>query len=219
MKYIFYNDSLNFIRNNTKVIIGYFIFIVGMFFLEHFLGYDYDLELFSNIVGLNFNLEGNYLTIFTYLFNIMFFLYLSNSLFTSDLKTNLGNLFLRIKKGHYIIYKMISITFITFLIKGLIYLFIEFLYFIHGVGIESIGILFLKDFFLISILQYLGILLYIVGKKMMKFVLLIFFILILLLGKKMDVDDFSLIWLCVIFLMLIPIIKIIFRKFCTLLFE
>ncbi len=205
MKYILINDILSFIKKYYRYLLGYFIILISMIFIQNIVGFKSDENLFIDIVGLNLDSNGNLYSLLMFLLNLAIHLLVIFQIFDNDIKNGLTNIFLRINKQKWIIYKYISITFINLILRLIVYS-LTFIFFKILSGSLSINIIkyFLINFLFIMLIDYLFLNIYILTKKN-KILLYIVFIITISLGvflKNIRIVDFNIFILLLLNLLL-----------------
>lgn len=121
MKFIIINDIFNFYKKNIKIILMYLIsFVVYIIFSLSMFSYSENYNIFYKALGLKLNYEfASDLLMFG--INIAFYIFVFFSIFLSDFKNGITNIFSRLKKKNYVIYKFISLFLIIIINKMLYY--------------------------------------------------------------------------------------------------
>lgn len=113
MKFILIND-LNTIIKEKKYFLLFFTIFLLLLLGDAFFEINYSIETVKQSLGIYFsNKEVN---ILYFLYNILFILFIAFKLISNDYEYGLNNIFLRISKFKYYIYKSISLYLYIFII-------------------------------------------------------------------------------------------------------
>ncbi len=187
MRYIFINDLFRFFKENIKIIITYFMIIFASSYVRLLTDNFLNQDSFLDIIGLNFSLNGSIWQILFTCLNIGFYIFLAIKVFENNLSSGSENVFLRVSKGKWYIYKVISILIITFLVMFVCYLL---MFIIYGYKINY-GMIFIYNYIYFIFIEIFSILLYIFYYNFKKLFVIIFILLFLII--KYLIIDFRLI--------------------------
>lgn len=187
MRYIFINDLFRFFKENIKIIITYFMIIFASSYVRLLTDNFLNQDSFLDIIGLNFSLNGSIWQILFTCLNISFYIFLAIKVFENNLSSGAENIFLRMSKGKWYIYKVMSILIITFLVMFVCYLL---MFIIYGYKINY-GMIFIYNYIYFIFIEIFSILLYIFYYNFKKLFVIIFILLFLII--KYLIIDFRLI--------------------------
>lgn len=224
MKYIIYNDIRYIVKKERKIVLLYLFIIVMLTFLFSYSNYSIDDNIIIKIFGLDCNFkEFDWIEILSYIFSMSIFILLSFKTYIRDMKNNLENIFLRISKKRWIIYKLISIFISTFLILILGYLIVYLiLIVINNIYSKDIIKLFTKNLLYVYFIQLISIIIYCLFKANCHYIFISIIISIFILNLCFNIFSIISINLYLIILsyliFIILYLKIIIKKL-TVIFE
>lgn len=182
MQYIIFNDFINFFKNKKKLLITYFLIIIIIFLFKLVHNVEITNNIIYEILGLKcIFYEQDWIQIIVYTFIMVFYVYLSMSVFIKDLKNNLSNIFLRINPTKWLLYKTLSIMFIDGIIMIITYLLVMLLYSTFNSMINFNWFIIFNNYLYILIIQFIFLIFYIVYSKLPILAILSLIILFVLL--------------------------------------
>lgn len=187
MKYILMNDFKFLIKNKRLLIASYLSIILLFLFTIKTLRFDINRNTLCKVIGISYDFKDNYMYLFIYVLNVCISIYLCIILFSKDIKIGKENIFLRLKKEKWFLYKMISIFFTITLLKTIIYVFT---FLILNNGTINFQIIFL-DLMNIYCVQIASIIVYYIGLQYRELLFLLFLIIIVVFYK---INNFNLLF-------------------------
>lgn len=177
-KYLVLNDFAYTI-SSKKILLGcYFTYLI-IYSLLKVTVMDYNDNGFNTVLGLDADINDNFLSVISFFLNVLVFILIGTMLFVKDLSKNKSNIFLRIDKLKWVLIKMVStlIQFACLLFFGYFVCFVVFSLF--GQIPDNVIMLYFTNLILFIMIDFI-VLMIIYGKAFLKF--LISFGLIILLG-------------------------------------
>lgn len=185
MKYIIKNDISSVIKKRSHFIIIYLIVILMLTYISTRFE-NYNLNIFKFLLGYDIQRE-NLLSIIMFLLRGSLILLILSNIYFEDIENNCVNLFLRMKKIKWLIYKQIS----TYLILFLFYIILYLCLLVIGFTQLYIINLFIKQLIItIFIVQFIYINLLLVND--FKYILMFFLILCIIIHmESFNLTDIS----------------------------
>ena len=217
-KYVVLNDAEYTIRTKKFILIFYFAYLIIYSLIKIFV-MNYNDNGFNVVLGLNADINDNFLNVISFFLNVLVFVMLGTMLFVKDLSKNKSNIFLRINKTKWTILKIISII-IQFAILLAVGYLVTFTIFILFDRMPDNTLLLYFTNLTIFILLELFILILIYGNVILKLLIGLGLILLLCFNLIGVVSMTNYIWYLVVSLIIMIIFAImIFRKRIYKLFE
>ena len=220
MKYIVVSSIFQFIKNNLRIIILFFIVsLCGAVMLKvPLLGGNTTVY---DCLGIVYNLNGdkNILVYLITLFNLFICIFICIKIFTFDLDNNICNIFFRLSPSKWIFVKMLSIIIITLIMRTILFMGVYIIYNFNVSFIDYIYVLFTSSLFVCCI-QFFSLLLYITNSKIIfSLVFLILIILIRTFNISIKLLNSNGLLIGLIAILIILIIIIIFKQIYVKVFE
>lgn len=165
IKIVLKNDISSLKCNFKKNIVSTFIIVVSFYIFKMLTNGLYSENSMYDLLGLNLNKDTDIISIFLFLIYIFLFLYIGFYLFVKDILYQLCNYFLRIKLNTWYLYKIISITFISCIVKSVFYIAVYIISIIYSIKVHNLLEFYLYDCIITTFLQQILILLYISNLK------------------------------------------------------
>ena len=217
-KYVVLNDTEYTIRTKKFILIFYFAYLIIYSLIKIFV-MNYNDNGFNVVLGLNADINDNFLNVISFFLNVLVFVMLGTMLFVKDLSKNKSNIFLRINKTKWTILKIISII-IQFAILLAVGYLVTFTIFSLFDRVPDNTLLLYFTNLTIFILLELFILILIYGNVILKLLIGLGLILLLCFNLIGVVSMTNYIWYLVVSLIIMIIFAImIFRKRIYKLFE
>lgn len=217
-KYVVLNDTEYTIRTKKFILIFYFAYLIIYSLIKIFV-MNYNDNGFNVVLGLNADINDNFLNVISFFLNVLVFVMLGTMLFVKDLSKNKSNIFLRINKTKWTILKIISII-IQFAILLAVGYLVTFTIFSLFDRVPDNTLLLYFTNLIIFILLELFILILIYGNVILKLLIGLGLILLLCFNLIGVVSMTNYIWYLVVSLIIMIIFAImIFRKRIYKLFE
>ena len=216
-KSILYRDLIFIVVGKFKFLILYVSLIMGSLLLRRITGIVPNKLIFISLLGLNFNLDGDILSILCYMLYLIFFVYIAISLFINDIQYDKQNLFLRISYQVWLKKTLVALCIGTLLLRIVTYgIFLLFYYLLGGTVIELSSILkfFTIDLIYIIVIQICSVMAYnhyLLNKKIMVGVDCITFVLLVFIERLSG----PYLWCFIGFLMCYFILQIYIQQKCT----
>lgn len=217
MKYILVNDFSHLLKKKRLILIYLILIFSNLLFkifdFRNILDDDYFITL-----GLMID-SNNYISIITYILNIMFTIYLFFSIYTLSFKNNSENIFLRISIEKWSFLKVLSMFLIIIFIKLFLHTTALLIFKIINIKIINNILFLLTDILLASIITLLTMILQlIINKNILNIVVLT---VIILFSKYLNVVYLSncLFLLFCVLIIFVLIYIILIRNLYTKLFE
>jgi len=172
MKYILIKDILRFFKENIKAIFIYIFILISFVLAQKIINTKLNAYLFLTTVGLNFSFESGLLEMLLAIFNISFYIFIAINIFLNDLEIGFDNLFLRMSRGKWFLFKLLSILLITFLFMFINYFYLLIIFYLFSVKINFIFI-FISNYIYFVFLQILSLFVYLICKKYNKLIILV----------------------------------------------
>lgn len=177
-KYLVLNDFAYTI-SSKKILLGcYFTYLI-IYSLLKVTVMDYNDNGFNAVLGLDADINDNFLSVISFFLNVLVFILIGTMLFVKDLSKNKSNIFLRINKLKWVLIKVVStlIQFACLLFFGYFVCFVVFSLF--GQIPDNVIMLYFTNLILFIMIDFI-VLMIIYGKAFLK--VLISFGLIIILG-------------------------------------
>ena len=217
-KYVVLNDTEYTIRTKKFILIFYFAYLIIYSLIKIFV-MNYNDNGFNVVLGLNADINDNFLNVISFFLNVLVFVMLGTMLFAKDLSKNKSNIFLRINKTKWTILKIISII-IQFAILLAVGYLVTFTIFSLFDRVPDNTLLLYFTNLIIFILLELFILILIYGNVILKLLIGLGLILLLCFNLISVASMINYIWYLVVSLIIMIIFAImIFRKRIYKLFE
>lgn len=217
-KYVVLNDTEYTIRTKKFILIFYFAYLIIYSLIKIFV-MNYNDNGFNVVLGLNADINDNFLNVISFFLNVLVFVMLGTMLFVKDLSKNKSNIFLRMNKTRWTILKIISII-IQFAILLAVGYLVTFTIFSLFDRVPDNTLLLYFTNLIIFILLELFILILIYGNVILKLLIGLGLILLLCFNLIGVVSMTNYIWYLVVSLIIMIIFAImIFRKRIYKLFE
>ena len=217
-KYVVLNDAEYTIRTKKFILIFYFAYLIIYSLIKIFV-MNYNDNGFNVVLGLNADINDNFLNVISFFLNALVFVMLGTMLFVKDLSKNKSNIFLRMNKTRWTILKIISII-IQFAILLAVGYLVTFTIFILFDRMPDNTLLLYFTNLTIFILLELFILILIYGNVILKLLIGLGLILLLCFNLTRVVSMTNYIWYLVVSLIIMIIFAImIFRRRIYKLFE
>lgn len=215
-KYVVLNDTEYTIRTKKFILIFYFAYLIIYSLIKIFV-MNYNDNGFNVVLGLNADINDNFLNVISFFLNVLVFVMLGTMLFVKDLSKNKSNIFLRINKTKWTILKIISIIIQFAILLAVGYLVTFTIFSLFNRMPDNTLLLYFTNL-IIFILLELFILILIYGNVILK--LLIGLILLLCFNLISVASMINYIWYLVVSLIIMIIFAImIFRRRIYKLFE
>ncbi len=218
LKYLILNDAEYTIRTKKFILIFYFAYLIIYSLIKIFV-MNYNDNGFNVVLGLNADVDDNFLNVISFFLNTLVFIMLGTMLFVKDLSKNKSNIFLRIDKTKWTIFKIISIIiqFAIVLAGGYLVTFVIFSLFDRVP--DNILLLYFTNLTIFILLE-LFILILIYGNVVLKLLIGLGLVLLLCFNLISVASMTNYIWYLVVSLVIMVIFSImIFRKRIYKLFE
>lgn len=217
-KYVVLNDTEYTIRTKKFILIFYFAYLIIYSLIKIFV-MNYNDNGFNVVLGLNADINDNFLNVISFFLNALVFVMLGTMLFVKDLSKNKSNIFLRINKTKWTVLKIMSII-IQFAILLAVGYLVTFTIFSLFDRVPDNTLLLYFTNLIIFILLELFILILIYGNVILKLLIGLGLILLLCFNLIGVVSMTNYIWYLVVSLIIMIIFAImIFRKRIYKLFE
>lgn len=217
-KYVVLNDAEYTIRTKKFILIFYFAYLIIYSLIKIFV-MNYNDNGFNVVLGLNADINDNFLNVISFFLNALVFVMLGTMLFVKDLSKNKSNIFLRINKTKWTVLKIMSII-IQFAILLAVGYLVTFTIFSLFDRVPDNTLLLYFTNLIIFILLELFILILIYGNVILKLLIGLGLILLLCFNLIGVVSMTNYIWYLVVSLIIMIIFAImIFRKRIYKLFE
>lgn len=217
-KYVVLNDAEYTIRTKKFILIFYFAYLIIYSLIKIFV-MNYNDNGFNVVLGLNADINDNFLNVISFFLNVLVFVMLGTMLFVKDLSKNKSNIFLRINKTKWTILKIISIIIQFAILLAVGYLVTFTIFSLFNKVPDNTLLLYFTNL-IIFILLELFILILIYGNVILKLLIGLGLILLLCFNLIGVVSMTNYIWYLVVSLIIMIIFAImIFRKRIYKLFE
>lgn len=217
-KYVVLNDTEYTIRTKKFILIFYFAYLIIYSLIKIFV-MNYNDNGFNVVLGLNADINDNFLNVISFFLNVLVFVMLGTMLFVKDLSKNKSNIFLRINKTKWTILKIISIIIQFAILLAVGYLVTFTIFSLFDKMPDNTLLLYFTNL-IIFILLELFILILIYGNVILKLLIGLGLILLLCFNLIGVVSMTNYIWYLVVSLIIMIIFAImIFRKRIYKLFE
>ena len=217
-KYVVLNDTEYTIRTKKFILIFYFAYLIIYSLIKIFV-MNYNDNGFNVVLGLNADINDNFLNVISFFLNVLVFVMLGTMLFVKDLSKNKSNIFLRINKTKWTILKIISIIIQFAILLAVGYLVTFTIFSLFNRMPDNTLLLYFTNL-IIFILLELFILILIYGNVILKLLIGLGLILLLCFNLISVVSMTNYIWYLVVSLIIMIIFAImIFRKKIYKLFE
>ena len=217
-KYVVLNDTEYTIRTKKFILIFYFAYLIIYSLIKIFV-MNYNDNGFNVVLGLNADINDNFLNVISFFLNVLVFVMLGTMLFVKDLSKNKSNIFLRINKTKWTILKIISIIIQFAILLAVGYLVTFTIFSLFNKVPDNTLLLYFTNL-IIFILLELFILILIYGNVILKLLIGLGLILLLCFNLIGVVSMTNYIWYLVVSLIIMIIFAImIFRKRIYKLFE
>ena len=156
MKYILINDCLSFMKKFCKYLLLFFTILICTVFIQNLVGIKLNEDVFADMVGLKLDANGSFYSIIMFLLNFAINLLVAFQIFDNDIKNGMANVFLRISKKKWVIYKFISIFSISLILRIVVYILLFLLFKILNGDLSLIIIrYFIINILFIMLINYL----------------------------------------------------------------
>ena len=217
-KYVVLNDTEYTIRTKKFILIFYFAYLIIYSLIKIFV-MNYNDNGFNVVLGLNADINDNFLNVISFFLNVLVFVMLGTMLFVKDLSKNKSNIFLRMNKTRWTILKIISIIIQFAILLAVGYLVTFTIFSLFNKMPDNTLLLYFTNL-IIFILLELFILILIYGNVILKLLIGLGLILLLCFNLVGVVSMTNYIWYLVVSLIIMIIFAImIFRKRIYKLFE
>lgn len=217
-KYVVLNDAEYTIRTKKFILIFYFAYLIIYSLIKIFV-MNYNDNGFNVVLGLNADINDNFLNVISFFLNVLVFVMLGTMLFVKDLSKNKSNIFLRINKTKWTVLKIMSII-IQFAILLAVGYLVTFTIFSLFDRVPDNTLLLYFTNLTIFILLELFILILIYGNVILKLLIGLGLILLLCFNLTRVASMINYIWYLVVSLIIMIIFAImIFRRRIYKLFE
>lgn len=224
MKYLFINDILYLLRKRGSILI--LLFIIPILFLFPHINLKIScIELINMSMGTNLDINhSSIMELFAFLFNITVFLFLIIDIYIKDIHYQLDNIFIRMHPCKWVCKKNLIFILSMFFIKILSYIpLIIFLILFKKDYLFDMNILLLiiKDFIYILFLQYLFVILHLIGilNKKINFIFYVLYGMVVLIIVPKDIYNLRLqvvlflsLFICIFFYLLFLLFQYRSRK-------
>ena len=217
-KYVVLNDTEYTIRTKKFILIFYFAYLIIYSLIKIFV-MNYNDNGFNVVLGLNADINDNFLNVISFFLNVLVFVMLGTMLFVKDLSKNKSNIFLRINKTKWTILKIISIIIQFAILLAVGYLVTFTIFSLFDKMPDNTLLLYFTNLTIFILLE-LFILILIYGNVILKLLIGLGLILLLCFNLISVVSMTNYIWYLVVSLIIMIIFAImIFRKKIYKLFE
>ncbi len=217
-KYVVLNDTEYTIRTKKFILIFYFAYLIIYSLIKIFV-MNYNDNGFNVVLGLNADINDNFLNVISFFLNVLVFVMLGTMLFVKDLSKNKSNIFLRINKTKWTILKIISIIIQFAILLAVGYLVTFTIFSLFDKMPDNTLLLYFTNLTIFILLE-LFILILIYGNVILKLLIGLGLILLLCFNLIGVVSMTNYIWYLVVSLIIMIIFAImIFRKRIYKLFE
>lgn len=217
-KYVVLNDTEYTIRTKKFILIFYFAYLIIYSLIKIFV-MNYNDNGFNVVLGLNADINDNFLNVISFFLNALVFVMLGTMLFVKDLSKNKSNIFLRINKTKWTVLKIMSIIIQFAILLAVGYLVTFTIFSLFDKMPDNTLLLYFTNL-IIFILLELFILILIYGNVILKLLIGLGLILLLCFNLIGVVSMTNYIWYLVVSLIIMIIFAImIFRKRIYKLFE
>lgn len=217
-KYVVLNDAEYTIRTKKFILIFYFAYLIIYSLIKIFV-MNYNDNGFNVVLGLNADINDNFLNVISFFLNVLVFVMLGTMLFVKDLSKNKSNIFLRINKTKWTILKIISIIIQFAILLAVGYLVTFTIFSLFNKVPDNTLLLYFTNLTIFILLE-LFILILIYGNVILKLLIGLGLILLLCFNLIGVVSMTNYIWYLVVSLIIMIIFAImIFRKRIYKLFE
>lgn len=217
-KYVVLNDTEYTIRTKKFILIFYFAYLIIYSLIKIFV-MNYNDNGFNVVLGLNADINDNFLNVISFFLNALVFVMLGTMLFVKDLSKNKSNIFLRINKTKWTILKIISIIIQFAILLAVGYLVTFTIFSLFNKVPDNTLLLYFTNLTIFILLE-LFILILIYGNVILKLLIGLGLILLLCFNLTRVVSMTNYIWYLVVSLIIMIIFAImIFRKRIYKLFE
>ena len=217
-KYVVLNDTEYTIRTKKFILIFYFAYLIIYSLIKIFV-MNYNDNGFNVVLGLNADINDNFLNVISFFLNVLVFVMLGTMLFVKDLSKNKSNIFLRMNKTRWTILKIISIIIQFAILLAVGYLVTFTIFSLFDKMPDNTLLLYFTNLTIFILLE-LFILILIYGNVILKLLIGLGLILLLCFNLISVVSMTNYIWYLVVSLIIMIIFAImIFRKKIYKLFE
>lgn len=217
-KYVVLNDTEYTIRTKKFILIFYFAYLIIYSLIKIFV-MNYNDNGFNVVLGLNADINDNFLNVISFFLNVLVFVMLGTMLFVKDLSKNKSNIFLRMNKTRWTILKIISIIIQFAILLAVGYLVTFTIFSLFDKMPDNTLLLYFTNLTIFILLE-LFILILIYGNVILKLLIGLGLILLLCFNLIGVVSMTNYIWYLVVSLIIMIIFAImIFRKRIYKLFE
>ena len=217
-KYVVLNDAEYTIRTKKFILIFYFAYLIIYSLIKIFV-MNYNDNGFNVVLGLNADINDNFLNVISFFLNVLVFVMLGTMLFVKDLSKNKSNIFLRINKTKWTILKIISIIIQFAILLAVGYLVTFTIFSLFNKVPDNTLLLYFTNLTIFILLE-LFILILIYGNVILKLLIGLGLILLLCFNLTRVVSMTNYIWYLVVSLIIMIIFAImIFRRRIYKLFE
>ena len=168
-KYLLINDFSFTLNTKKTLLICYFSYLIVFSLVKIFI-MKYNDNGFNIVLGLDANVEENFLSVIPLFINLLIFMMLGTMLFVKDLSKNKSNIFLRINKSPWLFVKIISFIMQYAVLLGGGYLITFIIFSLFDSIPQNVISLYIVNF-IILILSQLLVLLFIYGNAIFKLII------------------------------------------------